>query len=329
MKLLRGEQHCAELAKGVVATIGNFDGVHSGHQNLLNLLKVKANALKVPVLVILFEPQPREYFQKDEAPARLSSLREKLDMLRLCGVDYVYCIKFDKILSETSAIDFARRYLFAPMNVAFLLVGEDFRFGKGRAGDIELLKTLGVEYSCQVETAADFLLDNEKVSSTKIRRALKAGDLNQAARLLGRTYSLCGRVIRGDGRGRQWGIPTANLSLHRLSLPLYGVYVVQVHLASRIIYGVANIGKRPTVDGTKNILEIHLFDFNESIYGRLLQVFFLHKLRDEVKFTTVDALIAQIQNDIAAAKAFLKAKNSNDCAFSPLKNRQQLNDFAE
>lgn len=305
MKLLRGVQHLAEFDKGVVATIGNFDGVHLGHQTLIKSLKDKANEMNLPLVLILFEPQPREYFQKDMAPARLSSLREKLDMLRQCQVDYVYCIKFDNALAQTTASDFARQYLFIALKVKYLLVGEDFRFGKSRAGDVSLLRALGVQYGCDVQTCDDFCLQNERVSSTKIRLALQQGDLGLAAKFLGRTYSLCGRVIRGDGRGRQWGIPTANLSLHRLLLPLQGVFVVQVYQGAKRVYGVANIGKRPTVDGTKNILEIHLFDFDDSIYGELLQVFFLHKLRDEVKFTSVDALIAQIHNDIAAAKAFL------------------------
>ncbi|KTD31147.1 riboflavin biosynthesis protein RibF (riboflavin kinase/FMN adenylyltransferase) [Legionella moravica] len=305
MKLLRGVQHFAEIEKGVVATIGNFDGIHLGHQNLIKTLRDRANSMKLPLVLILFEPQPREYFQKEAAPARLSSLREKLEMLRSCRVDYVYCIKFDRGLAETTAVDFATQNLFRALKVKYLLVGEDFRFGKNRTGDVQLLKTLGTSFSCQVDTCPDFFIENEKVSSTKIRNALQHGDLKLAARFLGRTYSLCGRVIRGDGRGRQWGIPTANLNLNRLALPLVGVYVVHVRIGSRYVEGVANIGKRPTVDGTKNILEIHLLNFNDSIYGELVQVFFLHRLRDELKFTSVDALITQIHNDIAAAKAFL------------------------
>jgi riboflavin kinase/FMN adenylyltransferase len=320
MKLFRGNQLPVEFDNGVVATIGNFDGVHLGHQNLIKHLKIKADEMNLPLVIILFEPQPREYFQKDKAPARLSSLREKLSILKQCQVDYVYCIKFDSALAQTSATDFARNYLFTLLKVNYLLVGDDFRFGKNREGDLSLLKSLGSKYACEVEGYQDFCIKSERVSSTKIREALQLNDLELAAKLLGRTYSLCGRVIRGDGRGRQWGIPTANLSLHRLSLPLQGVFVVQAQLGTRLIQGVANIGKRPTVGGIKNILEVHLFDFDDSIYGTLLQVFFLRKLRDEVKFTSVDALIAQINNDIAAAKTFLKFGKTN---------RQELNDFAE
>ncbi len=308
MKLLRGiQQPISAFTKGVVATLGNFDGVHSGHQDLLKTLKKEAEILKLPLVLVLFEPQPREYFQKEQAPARLSSLREKLTILRDCGVDYVYCIKFDEILAQMAPADFARAYLFNQLHAKYLLVGEDFHFGKNRAGDVNLLKSLGLEYTCEVQTYADYCVQGERVSSTQIRQALQAGQLDIAARYLGRPYSICGRVVHGAKRGREWGIPTANLAIHRFSMPLQGVFVVQVCIAGhQNVYGVANIGRRPTVDGVKNILEVHLFDFNQSIYGELLQVFFLHKLRDEVKFTSVDALIAQINNDIVVAKAFVR-----------------------
>ncbi|KTD68808.1 MULTISPECIES: bifunctional riboflavin kinase/FAD synthetase [Legionella] len=309
MKLLRGIQHVSAFDKGVVATIGNFDGVHLGHQNLLKTLRNKANHLKLPLVLILFEPQPREYFQQEKAPARLSSLREKLDVLRTCQIDYVYCIKFDNALAQTSAADFVRTYLFSILNVNYLLVGEDFRFGKNREGDVRLLMELSAEHACDVSIYSNFCMNEDRISSTRIRMALQHGDLNTAAKYLGRLYSICGRVLHGDGRGRQWGIPTANLALHRTALPIQGVFVVQVRIVSQIVYGVANVGRRPTVDGSKNVLEVHLFDFERSIYGELLQVFFLHKLRDEVKFTSVDALIAQIYDDIAAAKEFLRNYN--------------------
>lgn len=306
MKLLRGLQHFSFLEQGTVATLGNFDGVHLGHQNLLRALRKQADALKLPLVLILFEPQPREYFQKDRAPARLFSLREKLENLRQYQIDYVYCIRFDDKLAQTEALDFARDYLFSLLNVKYLLVGEDFRFGKNREGDVGLLRHLAVDYACDVQVYADFCIHAERVSSTKIRNALEQGHLDAAARYLGKPYSICGRVIHGAARGRQWGIPTANLGLRRLSIPLQGVFAVEAHIGTRRVYGVANVGKRPTVDGTKNILEVHLFDFDQTIYGELMQVFFLHKLRDEVKFTSVDVLIAQIHNDIKVAKEFVR-----------------------
>ncbi|HHL3492060.1 TPA: bifunctional riboflavin kinase/FAD synthetase [Legionella pneumophila] len=308
MKLLRGSNHFALFDKGAVATIGNFDGVHLGHQHLIKALRAKADEMNLPLVVLLFEPQPKEYFHREKAPARLSTLREKIDVLNLCQVDYIYCIKFDAILAQTSALNFAQFYLFEALKIRYLLVGQDFRFGKNREGDVNLLKTLGAHYSCEVTVQSDFLIENEKISSTRIREALQEGNLQFAAKLLGRPYSMCGRVIKGDGRGRQWGIPTANLGMHRLSIPLQGVYVVQVHINSKAYSGVANIGKRPTVAGTKNILEVHLFDFHGSLYGQLLQVIFLHKLRDEVKFSSVESLITQINSDILLAKTYLKQK---------------------
>jgi riboflavin kinase/FMN adenylyltransferase len=304
MKLLHGDKHFAAFNQGVVATIGNFDGVHLGHQNLIKRLRTQANNMNLPLVLILFEPQPKEYFQKEKAPARLSTLREKLNCLKNCGIDYVYCIKFNEQLAKTSANNFINHYLFNILKVVYLLVGEDFRFGKHREGDVALLQAIGSRNSCEVHVYPECRLQQERISSTNIRLALQQGNLLHAAQLLGRTYSICGRVIKGDGRGRQWGIPTANIGLQRLAIPVSGVFVVQVKWASKRVDGVANIGRRPTVDGSKNILEVHLLDFNQSIYGEFVEVFFLHKIRDEVKFTTVDALITQIHHDIADAKAY-------------------------
>ncbi|STX43082.1 riboflavin biosynthesis protein RibF (riboflavin kinase/FMN adenylyltransferase) [Legionella donaldsonii] len=304
MKLLR---RLDEVSAGTVATIGNFDGVHRGHQALLAQLHMQADKMKLPVTVFLFEPQPGEYFHGQLAPARLTSLREKLQILKQCNVDYVYCLKFNKHLALMPAPDFAEHYFFSLHHVKYLLIGRDFRFGHARQGDVALLEELGRRTDCLVQTFPDFAIAEERVSSTKIRNALLQGQLEQATVLLGRTFSLCGRVIKGDGRGKQWGIPTANLGMHRLTLPLKGVFCVQVRRSTgELLKGVANIGSRPTVDGTKNILEIHLFDFNESLYGEMLQVFFLRKLRDEIKFSSVDALIQQIQDDVVAAKEQFK-----------------------
>lgn len=312
MKLLRGVLARSAFKQGVVASIGNFDGVHLGHQHLISALKKKAYALNLPLVLVLFEPQPREYFNSVEAPARISSLREKLDMLKSCQVDYIYCIRFNATIAQTSAYDFACTYLFSRLNAKYLLIGADFRFGKNRAGSIDLLKVLGEKYACEVEVAPDFCIDGKKISSTTIRSALAEGNLTCASHYLGRSYSICGRVIHGDGRGRQWGIPTANLNLNRPSLPLKGVFAVEVRLNSKTRQAVANVGCRPTIDGHNVSVEIHLFDFDESIYGDLLQVFFLHKLRDEVKFTSVDALITQIHQDIVATKIYFNQKSGNE-----------------
>lgn len=303
MKILRGFQQISTLKTATVATIGNFDGVHCGHQALLKALRIQADRLQLPVLVILFEPQPGEYFYGQQAPARLSSFREKVQMLRQFGVDYVCCLKFDNDLASMAAIEFAEQIIFSQLQVNYLLIGEDFHFGHGRLGDVALLEALGRERGCFVQRFADFFINGQRVSSTKIRQALQLGELDYAASLLGRPYSMCGRVVHGRGLGRQWGIPTANLGLHRATLSLNGVFCVRVLSQGRgSLTGVANIGCRPTIDGSRFVLEVHLFDVDGSFYGDMLQVFFLHKLRDEIKFASVDALVTQIHHDVITAK---------------------------
>ncbi len=313
MKLLRKVKNLPELNSGSVATIGNFDGVHLGHQALLNTLTEKANRLNLPSVVVLFEPQPSEYFLSDEAPARLSSLREKLLLLKKHGVDIVLCLKFDKQLAQMKPEPFARQCLFKALNCRHLLVGEDFRFGYKRQGDLSLLQIVGRDYGCEVHSFPDFVIHDMRVSSTKVRLALANDRLETAAGLLGRTYSMCGKVMPGAGRGREWGVPTANLKLNRHSLPLKGVFCVKIKRKQQWLNGIANLGSRPTVDGKKNLLEIHLLDFDESLYGELLQVFFLHKLRDEVKFNSIDELIQQIYTDVETCRQyFLGEKHLNN-----------------
>lgn len=315
MKLLRSIDALPAFPRGSVAAIGNFDGVHLGHQALLGSLKKKAKQLKLPVVVILFEPQPGEFFLQEEAPARLTSLREKLLLLKEQDVDYVFCLKFNADLANTTAEDFSRNYLFEALQCKYLLVGQDFRYGANRQGDWALLQQTGKDYGCQVDVFSDLIVEGERVSSTKIRASLAKADLGLAKKLLGRSYSMCGRVLVGAGRGRQWGVPTANLKLNRHALPLKGVFCVKVKTPQQEYNGVANIGSRPTVDGSKNLLEIHLHDFDGSLYGELLQVFFLHKLRDEVKFESVDDLIRQIRQDVSSSKHYFlgnASRISND-----------------
>lgn len=307
MKLLYGLKNVPSFA-GTVVTIGNFDGVHRGHQALFTQLRKQADDTKLPLVIMLFEPQPQEYFLQTEAPVRITSLREKLQVLREYKIDYVYCLKFNTHLAQMKAIDFAKKYFFALLKARYLLVGEDFRFGRERAGDRYLLEEMGNSCNCVVETFPSFFLEDTRVSSTIVREALRENHLEKVAHLLGRPFSLCGRVISGDGRGQQWGIPTANLKLHRSTLPLQGVFCVQVQQENGdFLLGVANLGRRPTINGNKNSLEVHLFNFQGDLYGKMLQVFFLSKLRDEIKFSSVDNLIAQIHNDIAAAKDYFAA----------------------
>ncbi|HBI22332.1 MAG TPA: bifunctional riboflavin kinase/FAD synthetase [Legionella sp.] len=305
MKLLRqGLQGIAPHA-GSVATIGNFDGVHRGHQALLALLRKKADALNLPLLVILFEPQAGEYFKQEQAPARLYRLRDKLNALRQCGVDGVLCLKFDAQLSRLTAEAFAENIIFTQLKVQYLLLGGDFRFGCDRRGDVALLREWAAIRGVVVETYPEFCINHVRVSSTQIRHALYLGDLNLAESLLGRQYSLCGRVQHGQGMGRKWGVPTANLNLPRGALPLSGVFCVHVaRVGKPLLMGVANMGNRPTVDGRKNVLEVHLFDFDESLYGEFIEISFVHKLRDEIKFSSVDDLLLQIHADVAAARVF-------------------------
>ncbi len=303
MKFLRTFRQLQAHLDGCVATIGNFDGVHRGHQALLALLKSKSYDLQLPSLVMLFEPQPAEYFSRSDAPVRLCRLREKLQALSQYEIDYVFCLTFDNSLANMFPEEFAENIIFSQLNAKHLLLGQDFRFGRARLGDLTLLKQIASKHGCIVEAYPDFCVGSERVSSTQVRLALSQGDMLRAAELLGRPYSMCGRVVYGQGLARQWGVPTANLVVWREKLPISGVFFVEVRRQDNSIFnGVANIGFRPTVDGRKAVLEIHLFDFDESLYGEMLHVFFLHKLRDEIKFSSVDALFNQIHTDIDSAR---------------------------
>ncbi|WP_131781405.1 bifunctional riboflavin kinase/FAD synthetase [Legionella gresilensis] len=305
MKLLRGLDSVTAFKAGAVATIGNFDGVHLGHQALLAKLKAEALKLKLPSIVLIFEPQPGEFFCKEKAPARLTNLREKIEILQKVQIDYLYCLRFNQKLANMLATDFAQTYFFSLLHAKYLLVGEDFRFGRGRQGDINLLTSMAKNSDCVIDIFSNYVLDGQRISSTKIRNLLSQNQLTEAQDMLGRPYSFCGRVIEGQKRGREWGIPTANLNLKRLTLPFTGVFCVQVqHENGQIINGIANLGCRPTVDGKRNVLEVHLFNFNGNLYGKMLKVIFLHKLRDEVKFSSIEDLVQQIHYDVKEAKCY-------------------------
>lgn len=306
MKLLRSVYGANMPEQGTVATIGNFDGVHRGHQALLQALKSEGRRLNLPTLVVLFEPQPLEYFSPEHASARLTNFKEKWRQLSQLGIDYIACLGFNSKLASMHAEVFAEHVIFSKFQTKLLLVGEDFRFGQGRRGDLALLKHLAAQHDCDVKIYSDMMLASTRVSSTQIRGLLDAGHMNDAAELLGRPYSMYGRVVFGDGIGRTWGVPTANIQLKRLVLPFIGVFCVKVRRANgQELQGVANIGRRPTIDGLTNRLEVHLFDFDDSLYHEHLEVYFLHKLRGEVKFSSLDALISQIKTDILDAKTIL------------------------
>lgn len=287
-----------------MATIGNFDGVHLGHQAVLKQTCDKAREMGLPVTVITFEPQPQEYFRPEQAPPRLTRLREKIVALRPHAVDRLLCLDFNHHLANLSAEEFIDKILVEGLGVQYLVVGDDFRFGKGRQGDFEMLVRAGKKHGFEVANTHSFTLGNERVSSTLIRQALAQGDLTRVEQLLGRPYSMCGRVAHGDKRGRTIGFPTANIYLHRKNTPILGVYAVQMKDVEQYpVNGVANIGTRPTVCGTRTLLEVHLFDFNKDIYGAHIEVMFIEKIRDEKRFESFDALKQQIQRDAQQARA--------------------------
>lgn len=306
MRLLRDvdARIATTLSAGTVATIGNFDGVHCGHQALLAALKQAAQRQNLPTLVILFEPQPHEYFKGALNSVRLTRFKKKWQILKQCKIDYVCCLRFNLKLASMPADVFAKQLIFSKLSVKTLLIGEDFRFGAGRTGDIALLTRAAAQAGAVLQVYPEVVSDSLRISSTRIRELLQSGDVRAAATLLGRAYSLEGHVMRGKQLGRTFGVPTANIALKRSALPMSGVFCVQVRRANGRVYdGVANIGRRPTVDGFSHSLEVHLFDFEGDLYHEALTVFFLHQLRDEVKFPSLEALIAQIKADIVDARA--------------------------
>ncbi|MEE8482152.1 MAG: bifunctional riboflavin kinase/FAD synthetase [Acidiferrobacterales bacterium] len=299
MELIRGLHNLRPRHVGCVATIGNFDGVHLGHQAVLGQLAEKGRELGLPTTVIIFEPQPLEFFQPGKVPPRLTRLREKLQALDQYSVDRVLCINFNERFAQLSAETFIHELLVEGLGVKYLVVGDDFRFGKNRSGNFTTLQHAGKNDGFDVVAMQNFTVDGERVSSTLVREALEKADLRRAEKLLGRPYRMCGRVAHGDKIGQTLGIPTANIALHRKRSPLYGIFIVEVFgLDREPVWGAASIGTRPTVGGTNALLEIHLLDFSDQIYGKHLQINFLHKIRDEKKFDTMDALKARMQEDI-------------------------------
>lgn len=304
--MIRGLINVPATLKGCVLTIGAFDGVHLGHQALLERVKKEAKKRHQPSVVVTFEPQPAEYFASAEQVApRLTRRREKFQALSDYGIDYVLVLSFNARLAALSAEDFIQQIVCDSLQASHVVVGDDFRFGYKRLGDYAYLKERGAVLGFTVESMPSFLLEEERVSSTRVRAALLAGDHRLADRLLGRPYSLKGRVVRGDQRGRQMGYATANIYLAKRMTAVQGVYVVRLHgIADVGLPGVANLGVRPTVDGTRCLLEVHVFDFDQDIYGRQVCVEFCEKLRDEKRFDSLEALKAEIHADAAKALAW-------------------------
>lgn len=313
MELIRGLHNIRSEHHGCVATIGNFDGVHLGHQAVLGQLAEKAAELNLPTTLITFEPQPMEYFVPDKVPARLTRLREKLNALQRYSVDRVCCLSFNAKLAKLSAENFIQEVLVSKLGVKYLVVGDDFRFGENRSGTFDMLVAAGEKNGFKVVSMHTFEIDAERVSSTRIRAALEKGEMSSAEKLLGRRYRMSGRVAHGEKLGRELGFPTANIHLHRHASPIQGIFVVEVfgldefNQYKQPLQGVASLGTRPTVNKTKALLEVFLFDFDQDIYGKHIQVSFLKKLRDEEKFDSLEALVEKINNDVKQAQAYFAA----------------------
>ncbi len=297
-------------ATPTVLTIGNFDGLHLGHRAMLERLAAKARELKLPAAVMTFEPHPRELFTPEQAPARLTSMREKMALLESCGVDRTYVCRFDRKLASLTADQFIDDILVRGLAVRHVIIGDDFRFGRGRSGDFAMLERAGAAKGFSCEAMHTVEVDGERVSSSAVRETLAAGDLEHAARLLGRPYVIAGRVVHGGKIGRKLGYPTANIQLKRKRIALTGVFAVTVSgLDKRHLPGAASLGVRPTLgQGLQPVLEVHLFDFDREIYGAHVTVHFLHKLRDEAKFDSFEALTAQIARDVETTQAYFAGK---------------------
>ena len=307
-KLIRGLTNIPKNFPECVATIGNFDGIHLGHQTLIHRLLQKSSALNLPAVLITFEPQPNEFFstQKDST-ARLMRFREKWDALRIFQLDYVLCLHFNRALAALSPAEFVQKILVEKLKVAHVVVGDDFHFGTRRAGDIAVLQQEGKRFNFTAESLATYEIAHQRVSSSRVRQALEVGDVDTARILLGRSYTMSGHVAHGHKRGRMIGFPTANIFLHRKTVPISGVYAVKVYdIQTSALYGVANVGTRPTVDGTHSLLEIHIFDFDQDIYGRHIRIEFVKKLRDEKRYDSFELLKQQILKDAENAREYFK-----------------------
>ena len=304
MQIFRGIPRPAQR-QPCALTVGNFDGVHRGHQALLARVSAAAARRGLASAVMTFEPHPREFFAPDAAPARISNLRDKLDALQAAGVDRVFIQHFNRRFAQLSAVDFVERILIEGCGTRWLLVGDDFRFGAKRAGDNLLLQRYAAQGCFELEEMPTFDDGGERISSTAVRAALAAGDLARAERLLGRPYAISGHVQHGRKLGRSIGFPTLNLGIAHAHPAVHGIFAVVVHgIEPRPLPAVASIGLRPTVDQQGRwMLEVHLFDFDRDVYGRRVSVEFVRKLREERKYETLDALAAAIRNDAATARA--------------------------
>ena len=311
-RLLNLKSGCVATTLPCALTIGNFDGVHRGHQAMLGCLQAAAAERGLPATVMTFEPHPREVFTPALAPARLTSLREKIELFRLLGVERLVLVRFSPRFARLSPQEFIQEILLTGIQARWVLIGDDFKFGAKRAGDLAVLREAGIQHGFEVASLGSVLVDGERVSSTAVRAALAQGDLDQARQFLGRPYSISGRVVHGDKLGQELGFPTANIQMKHNKPPLSGIFAVELSRFTQLdrpdghrLPGVASLGVRPTVkvDGVAT-LEVHIFDFHARIYGAHVRVDFLRKLRDEEKFPDLPTLIAQIERDVVEAKKY-------------------------
>lgn len=305
MEIVRGVANLKPHHRGSVVTIGNFDGVHRGHQALLGQIRQKSDQLGVPSMLVCFEPQPKEYFDEYNAPARLTRFREKVRLLEKYGVDIVFCMSFNDTTRNMHPDTFTE-LLGDKIAVKALFVGDDFHFGQDRGGNFDTLVDAGKRYGFEVSNLRTMMVGENRVSSTRIRECLAEGEFEEAEALLGHSYSIMGKVVYGRQLGRTLDAPTANIQLHRYRAPISGVYAVEMDGLGQRYQGVANVGVRPTLNErvVKPVLEVYLFDFSGNIYGRNVEVIFRHKIRDEKKFDGLEALKSAIAQDVEAAKAY-------------------------
>jgi riboflavin kinase/FMN adenylyltransferase len=306
MKIVRGLTNARPSDRGCVLTIGNFDGMHLGHEEIIRHLAERGREHGLPTALLTFEPNPREYFDPANAPARLMRLRDKAARLAELGVDRLVLLKFDERLRSWDGPTFVERVLVGGLGARHIVIGSAFRFGRGRSGTVELLRAMGRQHGFEVDEVAAIEIEGERVSSTRVRAALARGDLGTVRRLLGRDYRMTGRVMEGRRLGRTLGYATANLRLHRHVSPVSGVFAVRVHgIDDGARPGVASVGSRPTVGGGEILLEAHVFDWQGDLYGRYLGVDFVAKLRQEEKFPDLDALVTQMNIDAREARQIL------------------------
>jgi len=313
MKLIRGLQNIPKDLTNTAVTVGDFDGVHLGHQTVIHKLKDEAQKRNLKTVLICFEPQPVEFFWKEKAQGRIMRLREKLIAFKKLNLDYVLCLPFNAKMANLNPEEFVTQLLVDALGCNLLVIGDDFCCGKKRAGNADVLHILGAKYHFELIQLQTFVIEHARDSSTRIRKALSQGAFHLVEELLGQQYSLNGKVIHGDARGKELGYPTANIALQPYKMALTGIFVVEVDgLGNKPSQGVANIGVRPTFKNKGFILEVYLLDFDQDIYGKTLNVRFLKKVRNEMKFDSLEDLKKQMAEDVEVARNYLSKRKVND-----------------